>query len=45
MGMIGASATRLDENYLREWAETLGVSDLLGEAFKAAQVNYKSLDE
>ena len=36
MGMIGASATRLDEKYLREWAETLGVSDLLGEAFKAA---------
>lgn len=45
MGMIGASATRLDESYLREWAETLGVSDLLGEAFKAARGNYKSLDQ
>lgn len=39
MGMIGASATRLDENYLRQWAETLGISDLLGEAFIAAQEN------
>jgi hypothetical protein len=45
MGMIGTSATRLDENYLREWAETLGVSDLLGEAFKSALGNFKSLDE
>lgn len=45
MGMIGASATRLDESYLREWAETLGVSGLLGEAFKAAQRNYQSFDE
>jgi hypothetical protein len=45
MGMIGASATRLDESYLREWAESLGVSGLLEEALKAAQGNYKSLDE
>lgn len=45
VGMIGSSATRLDQNYLREWAETLEVSDLLGEAFKAAQGNYESLEE
>jgi uncharacterized nucleotidyltransferase DUF6036 len=39
VGMIGSSATRLDQNYLSEWAGTLGVSDLLGEAFEAVQGN------
>jgi hypothetical protein len=39
VGMIGSSATRLDQNYLREWAGTLGVSDLLGEALEAVQGN------
>ena len=33
VGIIGGSATSLDLDYLREWAETLGVTDLLDRAF------------
>jgi hypothetical protein len=37
VGMIGASATRLDHEYLGEWAETLGLSELLKKAFEEVQ--------
>ncbi len=37
VGMIGASAARLDLEYLGEWAETLGLSDLLKQAFDEAR--------
>ena len=37
VGMIGASATRLDLEYLGEWAETLGLTDLLKKAFDEAR--------
>ncbi len=33
VGMMGASAARLDLDYLGEWAETLGLTDLLKKAF------------
>jgi hypothetical protein len=36
VGMIGASATRLDRDYLNKWAVTLGLPDLLGKAFDEA---------
>jgi len=36
IGMIGASAARLDHDYLEKWAERLGVSDLLKKAFDEA---------
>lgn len=35
VGMIGSSPTKLDQNYLRDWAQTLGLSALLEEAFEA----------
>lgn len=37
VGMIGASAARLDLDYLREWADTLGLSDLLRKVFDEAR--------
>ncbi len=37
VGMIGASAARLDLAYLDQWADTLGVSVLLKKAFDEAQ--------
>ncbi|HWN07890.1 MAG TPA: DUF6036 family nucleotidyltransferase [Pyrinomonadaceae bacterium] len=37
VGMIGASAARLDLAYLNQWADTLGVSGLLKKAFDEAQ--------
>jgi len=37
IGMIGASAARLDLDYLNEWAETLDVTDLLKKAFDEAR--------
>jgi len=37
VGMIGASAARLDLDYLNQWADTLGVSGLLKQAFDEAQ--------
>jgi hypothetical protein len=37
VGMIGASAKRLDIDYLKKWADTLGISDLLTKAFDDAQ--------
>ena len=33
VGMIGASSARLDLDYLNKWANTLGVTDLLKNAF------------
>ena len=37
VGIIGASATRLDFAYLQEWSERLGLADLLERAFTEAQ--------
>jgi hypothetical protein len=37
VGIIGASATRLDFTYLQEWSERLGLADLLERAFTEAQ--------
>ena len=37
VGIIGASATRLDLVYLAEWSERLGVADLLDKAFTEAK--------
>lgn len=37
VGMIGASAERLDLAYLNDWADTLGLSDLLKKAFDEAR--------
>ncbi|MDQ2920200.1 MAG: hypothetical protein M3R52_01090 [Acidobacteriota bacterium] len=37
VGIIGASSTRLELDYLRQWAETLGLTDLLDKAFMEAQ--------
>jgi len=37
VGMIGASAARLDLDYLGEWAETLGLTDLVKKAFDEAR--------
>ena len=37
VGIIGASATSLDLDYLREWAETLGLIHLLDKAFLEGQ--------
>jgi len=36
VGMLGASGSRLDLEYLREWAETIEVSGLLERAFHEA---------
>ncbi len=36
IGIIGASSTRLELDYLRQWAQTLGVTDLLDKAFLEA---------
>lgn len=36
VGIIGASSARLDFDYLRAWAEKLGVTTLLAEAFEEA---------
>lgn len=36
VGIIGGSSSRLDLDYLREWAETLGLTELLNQAFKEA---------
>ena len=36
VGIIGASSSRLDLDYLRDWAETLGLTELLDQAFKEA---------
>ena len=37
IGIIGASSARLDLDYLRDWAETLGTMDLLDQAFEEAK--------
>jgi hypothetical protein len=37
VGIIGASSVKLDLHYLREWAETLGIKDLLDQAFEEAK--------
>ncbi|HAF15996.1 MAG TPA: hypothetical protein DCK99_20350 [Blastocatellia bacterium] len=37
VGIIGASSAKLDLDYLREWAETLGLTDLLDQAFEEAK--------
>lgn len=37
VGIIGASATRLDLNYLHQWAEKLDLTDLLNKAFIEAE--------
>ena len=37
VGIIGASATRLDFTYLQEWSERLGLADLLERAFTEPQ--------
>ena len=36
LGIIGGSSSRLDIEYLREWSETLGLTELLDQAFKEA---------
>jgi hypothetical protein len=36
VGIIGGSSSRLDLDYLREWSETLGLTELLDQAFKEA---------
>jgi hypothetical protein len=36
VGIIGGSASRLDLDYLRSWAETLGLTELLDQAFEEA---------
>ena len=37
VGIIGGSSKRLDLDYLREWSETLGLSELLDQAFQEAK--------
>jgi hypothetical protein len=37
VGIIGGSSARLDLDYLRQWARTLGLTDLLDQAFKEAK--------
>lgn len=37
VGILGASATRLDLTYLQDWSERLGLADLLERAFTEAQ--------
>lgn len=37
VGIIGGSSTRLDLDYLHEWAGTLGLADLLDRAFSEAR--------
>jgi hypothetical protein len=34
VGIIGGSSSTLDLDYLREWSETLGLTDLLDQAFE-----------
>lgn len=34
--MIRVQATRLDRNYMQEWATKIGVDDLLAQVFAAA---------
>ncbi len=34
VGVIGAASARLDRDYLREWAATLGLTELLDQAFR-----------
>jgi hypothetical protein len=36
-GIIGASSARLDLDYFCRWAETLGTTDLLDQAFAEAK--------
>jgi len=36
VGIIGGSSARLDPDYLRQWARTLGPTDRLDQAFKLA---------
>jgi hypothetical protein len=36
VGIIGGSSVKLDLDYLREWAESLGLTELLDQAFKEA---------
>jgi hypothetical protein len=37
VGIIGGSSSRLDLDYLRKWSETLGLMELLGQAFDEAR--------
>ena len=37
VGIIGASSATLDALYLRQWADTLGLTDLLAQAFEQAK--------
>jgi hypothetical protein len=37
VGIIGGSSSMLDLDYLREWSETLGVTELLEQAFQEAK--------
>jgi hypothetical protein len=36
VGISGGSSAKLDLDYLREWAEPLGLTELLDRAFKEA---------
>jgi uncharacterized nucleotidyltransferase DUF6036 len=36
VGILGGSSSQLDLNYLRKWAETLGLTELLDQAFRQA---------
>lgn len=36
VGIIGGSSSKLDLDYLREWSETLGLTELLDQAFREA---------
>jgi hypothetical protein len=37
VGIIGASAKTLEFDYLNQWADKLGLSELLGKAFMEAK--------
>jgi hypothetical protein len=42
VGIIGASSTSLELDYLHPWAERLGLAELLGKAFLEAKVDERS---
>ena len=45
VGIIGGSSGNLGLDYLREWAETLRLTELLDQALSEAKLCRKSLEE
>lgn len=43
LGMLGAQSVNLDVDYLREWADKLGVRDLLEKAFSSVEGKFFDL--